>query len=84
MKNPAYLYEVSFFSALWIVFPESWKRSCPNFYAHDCIPLFGSLEYFQLSNNLAQGPLFGPCLAGRVKCFENLQPGGSKISKINK
>ena len=25
-----------FFSALWMVFPESWKRSCPNFYAHDC------------------------------------------------
>ena len=24
-------------SALWIVFPESWKRSCPNFYAHDCM-----------------------------------------------
>ena len=24
------------FSALWMVFPESWKRSCPNFYAHDC------------------------------------------------
>ena len=36
VKNPAYLYEVSFFSALWMVFPESWKRSCPNFYAHDC------------------------------------------------
>ena len=29
-------YEISFFSALWMVFPESWKRSCPNFYAHDC------------------------------------------------
>ena len=37
MKNPALLYEVSIFSALWMVFPESWKRSCPNFYAHDCI-----------------------------------------------
>ena len=36
MKNPALLYEVSFFSALWMVFPESWKRCCPNFYAHDC------------------------------------------------
>ena len=36
MKNPALLYEVSFFSALWMVFLESWKRSCPNFYAHDC------------------------------------------------
>ena len=36
MKNPALLYEVSFFSALLMVFPESWKRSCPNFYAHDC------------------------------------------------
>ena len=36
MKNPALLYEVSFFSALWMFFLESWKRSCPNFYAHDC------------------------------------------------
>ena len=36
MKNPACLYEVSFFSVLWMVFPESWKRSCPNFNAHDC------------------------------------------------
>ena len=36
VKNPAILYEVSFISALWMVFPESWKRSCPNFYAHDC------------------------------------------------
>ena len=40
LKNPALLYEVSFFSALWMVFPESWKRSCPNFYAHDCIIIF--------------------------------------------
>ena len=39
MKNPALIYEVSFFSALWMVFPESWKRSCPNFYAHDCTSL---------------------------------------------
>ena len=37
VKNPALLYEVSFSSALWMVFPESWKRSCPNFYAHDCM-----------------------------------------------
>ena len=36
VKNTALLYEVSFFSVLWMVFPESWKRSCPNFYAHDC------------------------------------------------
>ena len=36
VKNPALLYEVTFFSALWMVFPESWKRSCSNFYAHDC------------------------------------------------
>ena len=32
----ALLNEVSIFSALRMVFPESWKRSCPNFYAHDC------------------------------------------------
>ena len=37
VKNPGLSYEVSFFSALWMVFPESWKRICPNFYAHDCI-----------------------------------------------
>ena len=37
VKNPALLYEVSFFSALLMVFPECWKRSRPNFYAHDCI-----------------------------------------------
>ena len=37
MKNPAHLYEVSFFSALWMVFPESWKRRVADFYAHDCI-----------------------------------------------
>ena len=36
MKNPALLYEVTFFSALWMVFPESWKRSCAIFYAHNC------------------------------------------------
>ena len=37
VRKPARLYEISFFSALWMVFPESWKRSCPNFYAHDCM-----------------------------------------------
>jgi hypothetical protein len=37
VKNPALLYEVSFFSALWMVFPESWKRKVADFYAHDCI-----------------------------------------------
>ena len=37
VKNPALLYEVTIFSAIWMVFPESWKRSCSNFYAHDCI-----------------------------------------------
>ena len=36
MKNPAHLYEVSFFSALWMVFPESWKRRAADFYAHHC------------------------------------------------
>ena len=35
-KKLWFSYDVSFFSALWMVFPESWKRSCPNFYAHDC------------------------------------------------
>ena len=43
MKKPARLYEVSFFSVLWMVFPESWKRSCPNFYAHDCSKHFKGL-----------------------------------------
>ena len=36
VKKAACLYEASFFSALWMVFPESSKRCCPNFYAHDC------------------------------------------------
>ena len=36
VKKAACSYEVSFISALCMVFPESWKRSCPNFYAHDC------------------------------------------------
>ena len=36
VKNPALLYEVSFFSALWMVFPESWKRRVADFYAHHC------------------------------------------------
>ena len=36
VKNPAHLYEVSFFSALWMVFPESWKRRAADFYAHHC------------------------------------------------
>ena len=52
VKNPALLYEVSFFSALWMVFPESWKRSCPNVYAHDCkwmnriVYFFPLIEFF--------------------------------------
>ena len=37
VKNPAHLYEVSFFSALWMVFPESWQRRVADFYAHDCM-----------------------------------------------
>ena len=37
VKNLAHLYEVSFFSALWMVFPESWKRRAADFYAHHCI-----------------------------------------------
>ena len=63
MKNPALLYEVSFFSALWMLFPESWKRSCPNFYAHDCIITCGGedeiisilflLDFFLILENLA-------------------------------
>ena len=36
MKNPALLYEVTFFSALCMVFPESQERSFAIFYAHDC------------------------------------------------
>ena len=36
VKNPAHLYEESFFSALWMVFPESWKRRVADFYAHHC------------------------------------------------
>ena len=36
VNNPALLYEVTFFSSIWMVFSESWKRSCSNFNAHDC------------------------------------------------
>ena len=36
VKIPALLYEVTFSSALLMVFPESWKRSFAIFYAHDC------------------------------------------------
>ena len=36
VKSPALLIEVSFFSALWMVFPESCKRRVADFYAHDC------------------------------------------------
>ena len=49
VKNPALLYEVSFFSALWMVFQEFWKRSCPNFYAHDC----NNVSRYVLSNLLS-------------------------------
>ena len=40
------------FSALWMVFPESWKRSCPNFYAHDCMHLSSGLlkHFFSLNH----------------------------------
>ena len=51
VKNPALLYEVSFFSALWMVFPESWKRSCPNFYAHDCRWNRQKNNWWQLHNS---------------------------------
>ena len=36
VKKGARLYEASFFSALLMFFPDSLKRSCPNFYADDC------------------------------------------------
>ena len=36
VKNPALLYEVSFFSALWMVSSEFWKRLHSNSFAHDC------------------------------------------------
>ena len=57
MKNPAHLYEVSFFSALWMVFPESWKRRVADFYAHDCIYIF-SRENSQHSES-SNGPRRG-------------------------
>ena len=44
VEKAARLDKVSFFSALWMAFPESWKRSCPNFYAPDCsLALKGTL-----------------------------------------
>jgi hypothetical protein len=30
-KQADHSYELSFFSALWMVFSESWKRGCPNY-----------------------------------------------------
>ena len=35
ISKQARSYEVSFISALWMVFSESWKRLHPNWYAHD-------------------------------------------------
>ena len=52
MKKAARLYEVSFFSELWMVFPESWKRSCPNFYAHDCTIIKNDHNEPTLINNV--------------------------------
>ena len=40
VKNPALLYEVSFFSALWMVSSEFWKRLHSNSFAHDCKHIF--------------------------------------------
>ena len=54
VKNPAHLYEVLFFSALWMVFPESWKRSCLNFYAHDCNFSIIKMHIKQNSNFIAK------------------------------
>ena len=60
VEKAAHSYEVSFISSLWMVFPESWKRSCLNFYAHDCKPLliinhrFRSSEKFLLIKTALQ------------------------------
>ena len=48
MKNLVILYEVSFFSALWMVFPESWKRIAADFYAHDCICRMSDMLYIRI------------------------------------
>ena len=54
VKNPARLYEVKKNSALWMVFAESWKISCSNFYAHDCSDFSEILEMEQ------NAPCFSP------------------------
>ena len=41
-KKQTFHMRYHFFSTLWMVFPESWKRSCPNFYAHDCTSVWRS------------------------------------------
>ena len=39
-----------FFSALWMVFPESWKRRAADFYAHHCnISAVGSVYSEQIT-----------------------------------
>ena len=50
VKKAAHFYEVSFFPALWMVFPESWKRRSPNFYAHDCMYQYEQCSVYVLCN----------------------------------
>ena len=67
VKDPALLYEVTFFSALWMVFHKSWKRSCSNFYAHDCsYEILSGIVPYKLQN-----PDFKNLLTGSNNQFWN-------------
>ena len=74
VKNAALSYEISFFSALWMVLPESWKRSCPNFYAHDCMYLETEfsvvfLRWKWLGSFVNYNELFKPYYVINRSCF---------------
>ena len=82
VKNPALLYEVSFFSALWIVFPESWKRRCPNFYAHDCIYIHSWLTTY-LSKNLMNTSLMSSIYSFRSQAYKRRKGAAAGTIEIH-
>ena len=81
MKNPAHLYEVSFFSALCMVFPESWKRRVADFYAHDCSknkPFLGLSNLVQTLLCTATNQIDDPNNAGAC-CDEDPNTAGQCV-----
>ena len=75
------LCQFSIFSAIWMVFPESWKRRAADFYAHHCIlgiffrpkfPIFDLLASFGQSQR-CQKPLHQNAVFSFLrKCCRNL------------